>query len=119
MKEENVRDSKILKYKQEEDELQKRITFVQNELLKTAEEVVRQESSLELFKLERRKKEEGSTDEELRILLTEQSKDKKELSLLDTELEELNETLKIKDDEVNTKKKELDSTKMAKKKLSK
>ena len=115
LKEENVRDSKILKYKQEEDELQKEITFVQNELLKTAEEVVRQESSLELFKLERRKKEEGSTDEELRILLTEQSKDKKELSLLDTELEELNETLKIKEDEVNTKKKELDSTKMAKK----
>ncbi len=115
LKEENVRDSKILKYKQEEDELQKEITFVQNELLKTAEEVVRQESSLELFKLERRKKEEGTTDEELRILLTEQSKDKKELSLLDTELEELNETLKIKEDEVNTKKKELDSTKMAKK----
>ena len=115
LKEENVRDSKILKYKQEEDELQKEITFVQNELLKTAEEVVRQESSLELFKLERRKKEEGTTDEELRILLTEQSKDKKELSLLDTELEELKETLKIKEDEVNTKKKELDSTKMAKK----
>lgn len=114
LKEENVRDSKILKYKQEEDELQKEITFVQNELLKTAEEVVRQESSLELFKLERRKKEEGTTDEELRILLTEQSKDKKELSLLDTELEELKETLKIKEDEVNTKKKELDSTKMAK-----
>ncbi len=115
LKEENVRDSKILKYKQEEDELQKEITFVQNELLKTAEEVVRQESSLELFKLERRKKEEGSTDEELRILLTEQSKDKKELSLLATELEELNETLKTKEEEVNTKKKELDSTKMAKK----
>ena len=48
-------------------------------------------------------------------MLTEQSKDKKELSLLDTELEELKETLKIKEDEVSTKKKELDSTKMAKK----
>ena len=105
----------LLKYYQVVVELQIEITFVQNELLKTAEEVVRQESSLELFKLERRKKEEGTTDEELRILLTEQSKDKKELSLLDTELEELKETLKIKEDEVNTKKKELDSTKMAKK----
>ena len=115
LKEENIRDSKILKYKQEEDELQKEITFVQNELLKTAEEVVRQESTLELFKLERRKKEEGTTDEELRILLIEQSKDKKELSLLDNEIEELKETLKTKEEEVNTKRRELDSTKMAKK----
>ena len=115
LKEENIRDSKILKYKQEEDELQKEITFVQNELLKTAEEVVRQESTLELFKLERRKKEEGTTDEELRILLIEQSKDKKELSLLENEIEELKETLKTKEEEVNTKRRELDSTKMAKK----
>lgn len=115
LKEENIRDSKILKYKQEEDELQKEITFVQNELLKTAEEVVRQESTLELFKLERRKKKEGTTDEELRILLIEQSKDKKELSLLDNEIEELKETLKTKEEEVNTKRRELDSTKMAKK----
>ncbi|MBD9098541.1 hypothetical protein EGP98_02915 [bacterium] len=115
LKEENIRDSKILKYKQEEDELQKEITFVQNELLKTAEEVVRQESTLELFKLERRKKEEGTTDEELRILLIEQSKDKKELSLLENEIEELRETLKTKEEEVNTKRRELDSTKMSKK----
>ena len=115
LKEENIRDSKILKYKQEEDELQKEITFVQNELLKTAEEVVRQESTLELFKLERRKKKEGTTDEELRILLIEQSKDKKELSLLENEIEELKETLKTKEEEVNTKRRELDSTKMAKK----
>lgn len=115
LKEENVRDSKLLKFKQEEDELQKEITFVQNELIKTAEEVVRQEGSLELFKLERSKKEAGESEEELRLLLTEQSKDKKELALLEEDLTNLKEEINEKEEEVTTKKKELDSTKIAKK----